>query len=91
MKQLPLFPAPPRPPVKPVAKRRPSASDSWTRVHLRTTKCDDCVAILILAKGRAPVARMANWKYRPGGSSEVLALCHAHKQQRVDDIEGRRR
>lgn len=88
MDQLGLFPTPPKPPVKPVA-RKPSTKDSWTRVSRRTIKCDDCIHVLILAKGHAPVARMANWKYTPGDGGETRMVCHAHKSQRTDDIDQR--
>ena len=55
----------------------------------RTIKCDDCIHVLILAKGHAPVARMANWKHRMGDTGEIVMVCHAHKSQRMDDIDQR--
>jgi hypothetical protein len=86
VRQLPLFPSPPRPPVKPVVKKA-LKSVSYTAMKNSRQKCDDCLHVLILARGKAPVARMAKWKARsPDG--EIHVLCAAHKHERVDVDEG---
>lgn len=72
--------------MKPAAKRTPGKV-SWTRCPASRAKCDDCLHVLILAKGAAPVARLAKWKVRTG--DDVAMVCHAHKQQRTDDNDQR--
>jgi hypothetical protein len=87
MQQLPLFPSPPKPAVKPV-HRKASTKFTFARIKAATRKCDDCLTVLYNARGIAPVSRLARWRCKQGGA--VLMLCHGHKRARVDEQESMR-
>lgn len=72
------------PPVA-VPKRKPKAGRPvWAKYRPRhPAKCDDCMLVLLMARGQAPASRAAKFRRVQGGSD--LLLCYAHAQARRDE------
>ncbi len=92
MDTLPLFelpaPAPLQRAQEPTgrrASRKPSDRPRWSAYKAKEPeRCDDCLRVLVDAKGAAPLCRRAKWKRVYQGRD--LLLCSAHStQRRADD------
>lgn len=74
------------PPVRVPLRQLPPGPPTWSRYSLkRRVRCDDCMLLLLQAKGEGPAARIANHR-RVSGPTELL-LCDAHAQVRRDQDE----
>lgn len=74
-------------PTRPKAAGRPR----WSKYRpVNPVKCDDCMLVLTLAKGAAPLARFARHKRAVDGDYLLLCEAHANARKAEDGIKDAR-
>lgn len=75
--------------VSPLVAKAPRESTGtgkpkWTRYRpIHPVKCDDCMLVLVIARGEAPASRQARWRRKAEGSD--LLLCQGHADLRREE------
>jgi hypothetical protein len=73
---------PPR--IVKVKRAQGKSKPRWAKYRPKNpVKCDDCMLVLALAKGRGPASRQARWKRVQDAADQLL--CYAHAQVRRDE------
>lgn len=83
-----LFPVE-TPPVKVPARKPTDGRPRWSKYRPKhPQKCDDCMLVLLLAKGNAPASRRAKFRRQQGGSDLLLCYGHAQARREEDGLPG---
>lgn len=81
---VPMFSIDASPPPPSPKRTTGNTKPVWSRYKVKAPlKCDDCMFLLALAKGKAPVARFALFRRKQGKTD--LLLCGVHAQYRRDE------
>lgn len=73
------------PPVRVPKRNAGTGKPKWSaHSPVKPVKCDDCMRVLLEAKGEGPAALNARWKRVQDGAD--LLLCYGHgRARRVED------
>lgn len=78
-------------PIVPKVKRASTGAGKprWSKYRpVNPVKCDDCMLLLALTKGKAPRARSARWRRKCGDVDLLLCQGHADQRREEDGMPG---
>lgn len=84
---IPMFDVPEAAPRPAPRRQGDNPKPVWSKYRPKNpVRCDDCVAVLVEAKGKAPASLSARWKRKAGGTDRLLCVPHANKQRELDAL-----